>query len=121
MILEPEIIIANLAATTAGAGVTTTNTPIAAPGAGMRLRIFGLKMVVTTASPAGRVENRVREGAAGLFIAYLACATAGNNGDEWSLTSGVPLTENTSLQVVDVGSVGAMIYRLSIAYKVEQT
>lgn len=84
---------------------------IAAPGAGLALRIVGGVIVLTHTSPAGQYRVLVRDPAPATFV-WDASLEVGGGGDPTSPLvipePGIQLPANTRLEVTGLGPAGAI-------------
>jgi len=104
--------------TNAAAGTATQQTLIAAPGAGLRFRVFRIDITMQDGSPAGRAEVRARSGLSFYFGAMGFTGNQPSDHCDFGET-GIAIGENTALILRDVATVAAMLYRATVNYKTE--
>lgn len=109
-------------ATNAVANTPNTDTLLAAPGAGARLRIYGLYLTwfisVANVPPANASAIVFRAGSLAMSMglewpAFPAC--------HWVMPQGVPLAANTALTTVESASAATLNYAFAVHYVVELT
>ena len=100
----------------------TTGTIIAAPGAGIRIRVVGGQCYINRASTAS-VNLFLRNGAAGtIFWQHNGCIMAGSPGSDVIIPyPGFPLSDNTLLQgETNNGSAASSNAKFLVYYHLEQ-
>jgi hypothetical protein len=111
---NPEIQFASLVgqATHATPNSTTTTTIVSAPGAGFRLRLFHASMGVRP-DQTGNVECRVSGGGT---MGVIAGDANGNSGPLDHYPQGIPLPEDTALQIIHRSEVAGQTFDIAVHY-----
>jgi len=104
--------------TTGAANVATVRTILAAPGAGLRYRLWGYAFgPVSTAQAPGNQRGDTRT-SANLVLAQIE--TAGFNGGAILIPGGLRLPTNDVMNVLDQSSLAALIVTHLVYYTIEQ-
>lgn len=108
---------ASARSTSAVAGTITTTVIVAAPGAGLRHRLWGADFV-RLASDAGRVELHVRFGVTGDFIINAGLDEGGASVSHL-IPGGLRAPVNTAIVISDRASVATQRYYYALYYTTE--
>lgn len=113
--LEPVILTTN-----AAANLSKTDVVLAAPGAGLRYRIWAWNLGMRQQAPAGVGLNAYLRDVG--RQAFLSCSSGGGSSsgsDHYDFAGGYAFPENTAVSVETFCSAAGEGYRVTIAYTIE--
>lgn len=112
--------IANNTITTNAAANTQTGTQlIAAPGAGLRIRVFKVD-IVRKPNMTGGIRCLIRDNA-GLVWVALGISTTGGADHWWGGENGFTIATNLPLQALHDSNVASQLFDITALYHIEET
>ncbi len=106
-------------ATNAVANTSSTLTLVAAPGAGLRIRVWMVSLSLVQNSPAGKLRGLFQTGAGVANLVLLGVSTTEAPYNDASPPGGIVAGTNAIVRLQNFGSAASLTYDVAVHYTIE--